>query len=225
VEYDPSFYRRSPLFWPIAPFAEELASSRDWPDVGRLSRLFAEKAPVRFERAVPKPRQKRLSPTERYDARIALERVVETRERSWHDLLNALVWGAFPRAKLALHTRQHRIIASRLGEDLRLPGARTPEQDAIAMFDEGGVVLLRSSTSSRATLAVFGHAVYEALVHGAPPTIRTATWALDVRPSLENSGDPDLARADLALAAWLSQDAPIRRADFDALDVETRASP
>jgi Protein of unknown function (DUF3025) len=219
VEYYPSFHRQHPLFWPIAPLVERLAGS-DWPDAGLLSELFVGEAPVRFVRATPKPRQKRLSLTERYDARIALDGVVPTRTRSWHDLLNALVWVTFPRAKLALHTRQHRIIASRIGHDLRLPEARTPEQDAIAMFDEGGVVVL-SHPSGRKTPAVFGHAIYEALVRGEPPLVRAAAVPVDVESSeLPRAG---LARADQALAAWFSQTEPITRADFEPLDVETRA--
>ncbi len=181
--WDPRFYQRSPLFWPIAPAAERLARFEGWPSPEDLTRLFEGEPPVRFVAAPPRPRRGLLPADARYDARIALERTVSTRAASWHDLLNALVWTSFPRAKAALHARQHRMIAARLGEDLRLPGARTKEQDAVAMLDEGGVVLLcaegrraelaRASKTragsevaawveqGEASAVTFGHAIYE----------------------------------------------------------------
>src|SRR5262249_35662913 len=138
----------------------------------------------------------------RYDARIALARHVPTRARSWHDVTNALVWATFPGAKLALHARQHAIIATRMSRDLRLPGARTPEQDALAMFDEGGVALVCSRTRREAlesALAgestpdllrlvrersaipmVFGHAIYESLACGEARHVRSIARIVDV---------------------------------------------
>ena len=71
----------------------------------QLARAFEGEPVVRFEPPAAKPCCWRAPANERYDARIALERVVPTRARSWHDLLNALVWATFPRAKLALHAR------------------------------------------------------------------------------------------------------------------------
>ena len=51
------------------------------------------------------------------------------------------------------------MIDARLGADLRLPGARTKEQDAVAMLDEGGVVVLRAGDAPSAV--IFGHAICE----------------------------------------------------------------
>jgi hypothetical protein len=214
VEYDPSFFRHSPLFWPIARPAAKLESEETWPPVAALTGLFDGEAPVEFAPPAPRPRRGRLPKDLRYDARIALARVVPTREGSWHDLLNALVWAVFPRAKLALHLRQHRIIASRLGEDLRLPGSRTKEQDAIAMFDEGGVVVFDEGLPVD-RLAVFGHAIYEELVsRGGPAQIRASALAVKVEAG---DGDPQhkLRAADESLAAFFSREASIAREDFE----------
>jgi hypothetical protein len=132
-----------------------------------------------------------------YDALITLEQRVPTRPRSWHDLMNALVWGTFPRAKRALHARQYRAMAESVAPGARtLPRARTREQDALALVDEGGVVLLaqnsraldaphheqrahlRQMISSGVVCAViFGHAIYESLVLEVAPA-RVAGIAL-----------------------------------------------
>ncbi len=143
--WDPAFFLRSRLFWPVARAARALGEHRGWPEPDDLTRLFEGDPPVCFERAPPRKRRGHPPAEARYDARIALARRVPTRARSWHDVHNALVWATFPKAKLALHARQHALIAARLGRDLRLPGARTPEQDTLAMFDEGGVALWPSA--------------------------------------------------------------------------------
>jgi hypothetical protein len=86
------------------------------------------------------------------------------------------VWGVFPRAKAALHGRQHRaILASLPPGSTRLPGARSREHDALALLDEGGVVLLET-TRGRVGL-VFGHALYEGLVLGVRAMVARAIEA------------------------------------------------
>ena len=98
---------------------------------------------------------------ELYDARIVNDRVVPTRPRMWHDFLNSLVWLTFPKAKLALHRRQHAAIERWIPPGAtQLPNARTREQDALALIDEGGVLLVEGRTM------FFGHALYEGLVFG-----------------------------------------------------------
>jgi hypothetical protein len=157
--------------------------------------VFAGDAPVRFVPAVAKRR--RGAPVDvasLYDARIALEAVVPTRSRCWHDFMNALVWGTFPAAKRALHARQHRAISRGVAPDARSLPPRTRELDALALVDEGGVVVLaddpegasRSLASrrpgalrallqtDRARLLVFGHAIYESLALGSRPAVVAA---------------------------------------------------
>jgi hypothetical protein len=136
-----------------------------------------------------------VDPRRLYDARIALDREVPTRSACWHDLMNALVWGTFPRSKRALHLRQHQAIRDRLTPDARtLPPTRSRELDALALVDEGGVALIarnasqldsfpmrRDRTILGAELAsgaveavVFGHAIYESLVLGVRPAVVAA---------------------------------------------------
>ncbi|MGD0674704.1 MAG: DUF3025 domain-containing protein [Polyangiaceae bacterium] len=193
--FDSNFIERNPLLWPLVPAARSLGTLDDFPSVETLARLFGSDPPVRFVPAIPRPRRAaRRDLQALYDARITLAREVPTRSRCWHDFMNALVWGTFPRAKRALHARQHRAIAERIAPDARrLPPTRSRELDALALLDEGGVAItaddplafsallrrernaLLSQVASRAAdVVVFGHAIYESLVLGVKPAIVAA---------------------------------------------------
>lgn len=150
--WDPRFFEKSELFWPIRAFAQAFAGFSAWPSVDDYNRALGAVTPVRFQEAPPKPRRRRqrgpVDPSALYDARIHLEGWVPTRPRNWHDFLNMLVWAAFPRAKAELHARQHRAIAARLDAGARsLPATRTRELDGLALLDEGGLVLLHEARS------------------------------------------------------------------------------
>ncbi len=219
--YDARFVARSPLFWPIARAARLLSAHDDFPAPAALDGVFEGEPPVRFVPAKPRSRR-RYRPLDvhaMYDARITLERCVPTRTGCWHDLMNALVWGTFPLAKRALHARQHRAMEERVVPGARtLPQARTREQDALALIDEGGIVVLASEPEeTRATLRerpgalgemtasgttdalVFGHAVYESLALGVPP----AAVAAIVLARGASASDP-VRQADSALARALA---------------------
>jgi hypothetical protein len=163
------FFEGHPLFWPIARAASTFAGEDDWPAVETYARAFPGPLPppVRFEPARPRPRRRRraVDPASLYDARIAREGCVPTRPRSWHDFLNALVWATFPRSKRALHERQLRALGARMQPGSpTLPPTRSREHDALALIDEGGVVVLDDGRSKE--IVVFGHALYEGLVLG-----------------------------------------------------------
>lgn len=222
----------SGAFASVAPYAERLAHAPRFPTVGELDAALRDRLrlapPITLEPQVKIRRRRR--PVDRdalYEVRIELHRRLPTREGSWHDLANALVWAAFPRAKRALAAHACALLLARLPEAAtRLPGARTPEQDAIAMLDEGGVVLLceaRHVPAARAAheagdaaaLArlrdeghvfplVFGHALLE---HVALGTLDARGFGVvlamaDVAPS---SCEARVELADVALALWIRQ--------------------
>jgi hypothetical protein len=147
VGWRPRFFEENDLFAPIRDLALRFAGDATFPSPERIDEVLRDRVPIRFLRATQQ--DKRL-----YDDRIVNDGAVSTRDGSWHDFLNALVWATFPLAKSALHRRQHGIV---------VPGApkRTPEGDALAMLDEGGVFLLPRRV-------VFGHAIFESLVLGRP---------------------------------------------------------
>jgi len=167
--WDARFFETDPRFWPIAPAALRFSAHLDWPAPEEHVA-----AGVRFVTST-KPRRSRRSSTQRgtgYDARIVAGEV-PTRARSWHDFLNALVWATFPASKRALHTRQAAAIRASVPAGApQLPNARTRELDALALFDEGGVIVLEGPSG---TLPLgFGHALYEGLVTGGPRATASA---------------------------------------------------
>lgn len=219
--FDPNFIARHPLLWPLARAAGALGRFDGFPPVEALANVFDPamgEPPVRFAHAAPRRRRGApLDPRALYDARIAIDREVPTRKQCWHDLLNALVWGTFPRSKYVLHVRQHQAISRRLTPGARtLPATRSRELDALALVDEGGVVLLArdasharalrengDSASVSAELAsgtveavIFGHAIYESLVLGVRPAVVAAVVVQrgPAGTNLLGPMDDDLAR-------------------------------
>jgi hypothetical protein len=203
VPYDPQLLAQSALFWPLEPAWEVLDDGTgSWPPVSSYRRAFGARPPaVEFTPAKGRPRRRVLRPVERYDASIVNRRVVPTRPRHWHDLFNALVWATFPLAKTALHARQHARICARLARADGRTTLRSREEDALAMIDEGGVLTLAGPGGPRRLL--FGHALYEGLVLGAPPQI-ARELPLSVTPA---DGPRELLdRTDRALAAALTDE-------------------
>lgn len=216
--FDPTFVAVDPLFAPLEPAYRRLGSLHDFPSVASLGRVFAGEAPVRFVPAAPRRRRREPPVAEAlYDGRIVLEGSVPTRAGCWHDLMNALVWGTFPRSKRALHARQHRAISARIVPGAHgLPG-RSRELDALALVDEGGVVVLARDpveasrsletrqrgaltellSAGDATLVVFGHAIYESLALGVRPAVVAAVVGA------RSPGDDRTHQADVALSRAL----------------------
>jgi hypothetical protein len=206
VPFEPRLVERHPLLWPLGRAAAPFAGARDWPPVAAWTEAFGcASPPVRFVVAPPCPRRRRRPPDleQLYDASIVRRGVVPSRPRLWHDYLNALVWATFPRAKAALHARQYAALAQRIEPaSSRLPEHRTRELDALAMLDEGGVILLTAPTGQ--LHLIFGHAIYEGLVLGGPQmTARLVEIAL---PALDAEA---LGRADAALARLLGDGARV----------------
>jgi hypothetical protein len=217
------FFERDPLlFASIARAAKVFADRSDWPDVSEYDALFCDCAkPVHFELAPPKRRRTGDEPIVRaalYDAMIVERRIVPTRPRMWHDYLNALVWASFPKAKLALHERQHRAIEAWIPKSAtRLPNARTRELDALALVDEGAILIVEKSIESGAQYQlVFGHALLEGLVLDNRAMIARGVRLVadrDATCDLPNEIDARVALADELLEKALRAPSRIRTPD------------
>ncbi len=204
LPFDPRFVARHPLLWPLERAARAFRDADDWPAVSAWSAPLAAAGvpPIDFTVAAPRPRRAgrrpRFDPSAQYDVSISERGLVPSRERNWHDFLNALVWATFPRAKAALHRRQGAMLAARIDPALpRPPAHRTRQQDGLAMIDEGGVLALAAPAAE--LRIVFGHALHEGFVLGVPrmtaSLVRLTVAALDADP---------LAQADAALAERLA---------------------
>ena len=170
------FARQPMLDW-VEQFAL-LGQSQQWPGIDDLEALRA--AAVRVD-GIERPRFSAqsadlLGDGLHYEERIRQGRIA-TRERNWHDLLNALVWLRYPSIKRVLNARQC--------ADIALVGRRqrTRAQCAMTHFDEAGAMVLcsdpallalwdrhdwqalfwqeRASWGKRIAATVFGHAILE----------------------------------------------------------------
>lgn len=74
-----------------------------------------------------------------YEPRCYLKGEVPTRENNWHDLLNALVWLAFPKAKSAINLRHYQALIN--GEGVATANQRGTVRDTNTLLDESGVVV------------------------------------------------------------------------------------
>jgi hypothetical protein len=172
--FDARFFERDARFWPIAAAARAFADRTTWPPPEEYGAAFGA-APHAVRFVSDPPSKRRRGPVDfarTYDGRIERGEV-PTRPGTWHDFMNALVWATFPRAKAALHHSQHVLFQgwAQAGAS-RLPNARTREQDALALVDEGGLVVLTAGAASRTV--PFGHALFEGLVHRTPAMIARA---------------------------------------------------
>ena len=203
---DPEVFARPPLSqW--NEYTDLLRGN--WPDIAQLNARWRESMP-RFVAQTPDL----LADGKHYEQRIFERSEIATRERNWHDLLNALVWLRFPEIKRALNARQVAEIA-KAG-----PKQRTRAQCALTHFDEGGVVVIvRDATlltlwdahdwhglfwrerdawlDGRIDAVVFGHALFE---HALEPTQLLVGKCVATMPE---SGNVENATQAVAVAiAW-----------------------
>jgi hypothetical protein len=195
--YRTRLHDESPWYESIAPLLRELDRKERFPTAAELTALHREH--VEEARGLPAlrfvevPRNKPRRPKgpidlgTLYEGQVTLRGEVPTRREDWHDLFNALAFMTFPRAKRALHARQFAILQARLGSTAtKLPNARTREQDALALFDEGGLVVASAEPvgtsdaelgaafrAGRAHVVPFGHALYEHMVARASVPLAT----------------------------------------------------
>ena len=144
--WDAGFCARAPLFAPLAPYAR-LMRGDVWPPLTQLQSLLEQSGIVS---GGGQPLRLMLQPArggsfeERYEVRLYLRGELLMRTANWHDFFNLMVWLAFPRAKAALNKRHYQAaLAQRESGSLN----RGPAQDALTLFDEGGMIVTSSEPS------------------------------------------------------------------------------
>jgi hypothetical protein len=229
----------APLAWPFIAAVRCLAtaSGAALPEVAVIDAHLSSRAGVRFVAAAPKRRRRRgqapVNPAA-YDSAIVEQQTVPTREACAHDLANALVWATFPRTKAAVHQRQLAVVrAAAAGAAPGRSWSRSEEGDALAMFDEGGLLVatrrglgaevaeaLRRgddvSLASRvargdALGVVFGHAIVE---HLGRPVPEAGAGIAGLAVAFEVDGEPgevSLGILDALAADHAARSASLRR--------------
>ena len=138
--WDPSFFLKSPAFWPLEFFAKHFMDLETWPSLKEFnyfpSRDGGQNAPKFIEQS---GKQKVID----YIEQIACSSEVPSRENNWHDYLNMLCWQAFPQTRLAINALQMAAL-SRQSEEER-GRSRSAELDTLTHLDECGVAVVSSS--------------------------------------------------------------------------------
>ena len=141
MQWDPRFFERSLVFEPYARCAAALAGNPAWPARAALDALLrasgVTNASGRSLRATAAQDAGGVS----YERRIFDAGELEVREGDWHDLMNVLVWCAFPRTKAALNARH---VAAAAAERA---GNRGRVRDALTLFDESGAIVVASDAA------------------------------------------------------------------------------
>jgi hypothetical protein len=225
--WDTEQAQASPLFEPLRVHGGAVFDTA-WPGLDDFQRLLdgrdppvrvASGRPLTLVRQSPKP----LVFEDKYEARTYLRGELQVRRDHWHDTLNVLVWLAFPRSKAALNARHFAALKAQAAAGARNRG---PTQDALTLFDEGGVVVAssddgllellrewrwkelfwenRARLQARMHFALFGHAIYEKALRPFMG-ITGRGILLEVEPELLSAPPRErLAEFDARLAAHLS---------------------
>ena len=132
----------TPIYAPLRGTLGRLPATH-WPDHAALTEaahgiVTSRGQPLRF---VP-PRGHTDRERRYYELHIADTGAVETRPENWHDLFNALAWIAFPKTKATINAQHAAILEERGEAEAR---RRSPERDALTLFDEGGVIVASAS--------------------------------------------------------------------------------
>lgn len=211
-EWNPRFDESRAAFAPLAAAMAPFRTYAHWPpldawNAGAGGLRSASGAAIQFVAQPPRRRGAAPDVAELYDERIFTRGEVPSRATTWHDFFNMLVWASFPATKRAINARQRRALRAWVDPAARrLPSARTPEQDALAMLDEGGALIASRGpldeshvpvavARGEARVLLLGHALYEHLVVSTA-AVRAFPWFVETDAPFD---DVDALRRDVDL--------------------------
>jgi hypothetical protein len=185
--WNPGFASTSPMYVPLHHLARAFAGFAAWPALQDYRR-FLEAWPEPILTLAGKPLRivgqdgRPACFEEHYAPRIYHSGEIQTRSENWHDFFQFLTWFMFPRAKAVINSL-HLPYARQRIETAREPGRRSPVENMLSLFDEGGAVIISSDASllqlirefkwhelfwqqrgelmQKLACITFGHAVYE----------------------------------------------------------------
>ncbi len=203
----------------IADVVAAIAVAPDWPSCDELNAWFAAPFASVGVHMVPADKMRSslgpdglLDPQSLYEVRISDTGDVPTRPRNLHDLLNALMWAAFPLSKKALTQRLAQMQRQRAAGQAKLPVARTRPHDRLALIDEGGVLHVPNPANPDVACTwIFGHAILEHAYAGIYD-VRGATLQLRRPAGAPIDLVPIRADVDCALAGILGDDSAVAAA-------------
>ncbi|HEX5337780.1 MAG TPA: DUF3025 domain-containing protein [Gallionella sp.] len=137
---------QSPLFAPMHPILARIESGH-FPSLNDCNALLDACRPaIAVQRGLPlrfvSQEYGKLPFEAQYEPRCYLKGEVPTRADNWHDLLNALVWLTFPKAKAAINARHYQALTGGGEKDDASPRSeRGAVRDMNTLLDESGVIV------------------------------------------------------------------------------------
>ena len=187
-KWDADFVSFSPIFSPLKFWAENFSQFKDdWPglvDYQAVLSALPEPILTKNGKALKIVEQdgKPGHFSEHYAPRIYLSGEIQTRTENWHDFFQFLTWFMFPKTKAVINSIHIPAAQVRIENNTDL-GRRSPIENMLSLFDEGGAVILCSDDSmlqlirdfkwkelfwqrrdelqEKLKLITFGHALYE----------------------------------------------------------------
>lgn len=187
-KWDANFASFSPIFKPLMFLVKNFNGYQDaWPELKDYQQILdAEEKEIKtLSGKTLKIVQQDGKPGhfhEHYAPRIYLTGEIQTRTENWHDFFQFLTWFMFPKTKAVINSIHVPATQSRIDNESDL-GRRSPIENMMSLFDEGGAVILcsdesmlqlirdfkwkelfwlrRNELSEKLKLVTFGHALYE----------------------------------------------------------------
>ncbi|MEW5755748.1 MAG: DUF3025 domain-containing protein [Pseudomonadota bacterium] len=158
-DWDPNFIDRSPLFEPLGPLAALFSRFEHWPGLADYQRILAAwPHPIKTLGGMPlkivAQDGKPPSFEHHYAPRIYLTGEIQTRTENWHDFFQYLSWFMFPNTKALINATHIPHARNRIAGGGAL-GRRTPIENMLSLFDEGGAVIVSSDPSLLALIRAF----------------------------------------------------------------------
>lgn len=173
MNIDDQRFATCPMFAPLRPTILKFGPLTHPPSLDALNQILDVDG-LRFI-----PQQVRTNVFEEtYEPRIFLKQEIETRENSWHDFFNALVWKCFSKTKRAINRLHYHQQKRRLPNKQRLPS-----ENMLTLFDENGAIVVathqryldlirehqwhelfwqrREEILQHVKVIIFGHGLYE----------------------------------------------------------------
>jgi hypothetical protein len=187
-KWDADFVSLSPIFEPLHYWAKDFSDFKnEWPQLEDYQSILNN---------LPQPIKTLAGKTlkvvaqdgkpghfnEHYAPRVYLTGEVQTRTENWHDFFQFLTWFMFPKTKAVINSIHVPAAQARIENNEEL-GRRSPIENMLSLFDEGGAVILCSDESllqlikdfkwkelfwqrrdelqEKLKLVTFGHALYE----------------------------------------------------------------
>ncbi len=137
-----------------------------------------------------------------FEGLIYTQGVLKTRPGHWHDLFHALVWLRFPKTKAILNKLQY---MAQKGRFERGEAQRTPLENALTLFDEGGIVAIKDKGVT-SEFIIFGHALLEHVVLQSDATTRkNSPYVSGTTIAIEEENVSNFQMIDKKLAQYFAE--------------------